>query len=319
MGKYINGMLHGGKKTKILLWTIVLLIAGALGLIVFSSLQHNLFLFILAIVLGMDALIISQTNTFSDVVLGGENSKIDIDLGIPEDVPDDEIFEHIDEDTLKKVMIAYKVKKDHRMVVIDESNKLKIHQCPAYIWVQHNRFNILVIEREPRKIDFPISSLSYIQYKPKVSVRVDNEYKLFRKDTVIKRAFSKYLPDYHGEDVKYKNLYMVAGDISFTNNSIKHVMDLCPMEFRVQDRVTDSEENNRFFVNAYKAGILLKDNVLTIDKYKLRITNILEDMTESSITNKEFEKTMRDMLINRLVTEEFAVYYTNQRNKNNKK
>ena len=82
---------------------------------------------------------------------------------------------------------------------------------------------------------------------------------------------------------------------------------------------TEKFKDNMFFIRAYTNGIMLKDKAMDIGDYKAGITNVLENLTASDITNKEFEYTIMELLRNRLITEDFAVYYTGLRNKNNKK
>lgn len=48
---------------------------------------------------------------------------------------------------LRKTLHKYKVKNDHRMVLIDHCEKLSIFQTPAYIWVDGREFHILLIEQ----------------------------------------------------------------------------------------------------------------------------------------------------------------------------
>lgn len=318
MKKLINGMLYGSSKTKIFLWSMAILIIGGLSLVMASVLTSNFGLFIAALLLGVAALILSQTNTLRDSHTFSKNSiNNKIDLSALDNVPDNQIYNHIDEHLIEQILIAYKVKKDHRMVLIDRSDKFKISQCPAYIWVEKSTFNILLIEKEPRRITIPLSAITNITYDSRIPVYVDSEYLQFKKQSLIKTVFYQYLPDYYGNQQKYKNLYFICNDIGFTNNSIKQVMDLIYAEFKVEDDIT-KKNNNQYFIDSYQSRILLKDKIITISEYKSRITKTLEELSRSSISNSEFEKTITDMLANHLITDDFAVYYTGLRAKYSK-
>ncbi len=334
MKRILNSMIYGSKKTKLYLWSITILVAMAIGLIIVSGIQSRFSLFVVGLLFGVAALIVGQSMTLSDISIDGDedikakntvkkNSETklkDKGINISEEIPDEKVLENIDDDMLKKIMIKYKVKKDHRRVIVDRSKKLKIKECPAYIWVERKTFHLLLIEREPRCINIPLSSIDNLTYEAGVSVDVATEYLQFREDSLIKQVFGEFLPDYHEKNgTKYKNLYYLCKDIVFTNNSAKSIFDLTSVYLDVHDAMTEKFKGNMFFVRAYTNGIMLKDKAMDIGNYKTGITNILENLTASDITNKEFEYTIMELLRNRLITEDFAVYYTGLRNKNNKK
>ncbi len=319
MKKIINGMFHSSTRTKVFLWSMTILIIGGLSLIIISALTSNLWLFITALILGVLALILSQANTLQDVKISNNITNINnkIDLSALENVPENQIYSHIDENLIEQILIAYKVKKDHRMVIIDKSDRFKISQCPAYIWVEHGNLYLLLIEKEPRRISIPLSAIDYITYQANFPVYTDSEYLQFKKESLIKKVFYPFLPDYHGEQKIYKNLYYICKDIAFTNNSISQLMDLVCAEFKVEDALTKRNNTNQYFIECYQNGILLKDTVIPIDVYKSKLTNILESLVKSTISDLEFGNTIKDMLTQRLITEDFAVYYTGLRTKHN--
>ncbi|MBR3833432.1 MAG: hypothetical protein IKJ73_03865 [Lachnospiraceae bacterium] len=220
---------------------------------------------------------------------------------------------------IKKTLHKYKVMKDHRMVIVDRCDRLHIYQTPAYVWIQDNQFHILLIEEEPRLLMVPIFRITEISYLKKQPADEENDYKLFKKSTILTDSFRPYLPDYNHSnkttDLKaYKNLYGIFQGIYFTNNSAKNLFDLLGVDFYVEDKVTTSNKVNIFFKEAYKANIKLRDNILDANGYAESITNILDDMAHSDISHIEFKDTLNLMTKNKLITDEYANHYMDVRN-----
>lgn len=233
----------------------------------------------------------------------------------------EESIKTFDRKKIKKVMHKYKVKRDYRMVMIDRSEKLQIHQTPAYIWVHGKEFHILLIEEEPRHLTMPIFKFREITYLKKQQANEDIDYAPYKGKSMLADLFRPYLPDYTHSTVMddltaYKNLYGIAPDIYFTNRSAANVFDLLSLEFRVDDKVTMSPKVNYYFKDAYKANIMLRDNVIDANGYADKISRILDGMAKSSISYNEFKETLNLMIKNKLITQEFAMYYMEVRDKN---
>lgn len=221
---------------------------------------------------------------------------------------------------IKKTLHKYKVKRDHRLVLVDRSDKFHIKQTPAYIWVSNSDFNILLIEQEPRHIILPLYNITEITYLKKQEVNADTDYPALHKKNLISDLFAPYLPDYTqstvvSDMVSYKNLYGIEPGIYFTNNSAKQLFDLLAVEFRVDDKVTTSTKVNRYFKDTYKASILLRDNVIDAVGYADKISRILDDMARSTLSYNEFKETLNLMMKNKLITQEFAMHYMEVRDK----
>lgn len=228
----------------------------------------------------------------------------------------DDTADTYDRKKIKKTLHKYKVRRDHRLVLVDFSKKYMIKQCPAYIWVADNKFNILLLEEETRHLLIPLGRIREITYLKKQSANVDTDYPLFHKKNMLTNLFRPYLPDYTYNTVasdmnSYKNLYGIAGGIYFTNKSAKNLFDLLGVEFRVDDKVTMSNKVNIFFKDAYKANILLRDSVLDANGYADSIANTLDNMARSTIGYNEFKETLNLMVRNKLITQEFAMHYMN--------
>lgn len=221
---------------------------------------------------------------------------------------------------LRKTLHKYRVKSDHRMVLIDHCEKLSIFQTAAYIWVDGKEFHILLIEHEPRHLLFPVFSLKEITYLKRQPANVDVDYAAFKGRSMLAELFRPYLPDYSHSTVvddltAYKNLYGVGPGIYFTNRSAANLFDILGLDFHVEDKVTCSNKVNTFFKDTYKANIMLRDNVFDANCYADRISNILDDMARSAISYNEFKDTLNLMVKNKLITQEFAMYYMEVRDK----
>ena len=222
---------------------------------------------------------------------------------------------------VKKLLRKYKVKRDHRLVLIDQCEKYSIYQTPAYMWVADKMLHLLLIEKEPRHLIIPTYNIHELTYLKKQLANEDIDYAALKGKSVLADLFRPYLPDYTHSTVvddlsAYKNLYGIGPGIYFTNRSASSLLDLLAVEFVVVDKVTTSNKANVYFKDAYKSYILLRDNVVDANGYADRISRILDSMAHSAISYEEFKDTLNLMQKNKLITEEFALYYMGVRDKN---
>lgn len=219
-----------------------------------------------------------------------------------------------DRKKVKKTLHKFKVRREHRMIFVDHSDKLQVKQTPAYIWVEKKEFHLLLIEQEPRHITIPLYQIKNITYLKKQPANEDIDYAAYKGSSVLADMFRSYLPDYLHSTVvddlsAYKNLYGIGNDIYVTNRSASALFDLLGVEFQVDDRVTMSNKVNIYFKEAYKSNILLRDNVIDANGYADRISKTLDNLAHSTISYAEFKDTLNLMIRNKLITQEFASYY----------
>ena len=219
-----------------------------------------------------------------------------------------------DRKKVKKTLHKFKVRREHRMIFVDRSEKLKANQTPAYVWVEKKDFHLLLIEQEPRHITIPLYQIKNITYLKKQPANEDIDYAAYKGSSVLADMFRPYLPDYSHSTVvddlsAYKNLYGIGNDIYVTNRSASALFDLLGVEFQVDDRVTMSNKVNIYFKEAYKSNILLRDNVIDANGYADRISKTLDNLAHSTISYAEFKDTLNLMIRNKLITQEFASYY----------
>ncbi|MBQ9234504.1 MAG: hypothetical protein IJ167_10805, partial [Lachnospiraceae bacterium] len=238
-------------------------------------------------------------------------------------VPEPLTAETVKQYTVKKIrktLHKYKVKRDHKLAIIDRCETFNISQTPAYIWVDGNDFHMLLIEQEPRHLVLSTFKVGRIKYLKKQPVNINTDYEAFNTKSMVTELFRPYLPDYNQSNVDsdlnyYKNLYGIGPGIYFTNNSAKQLINFFGFGMDVDDKVTESKRVNLYFKDAYKANIMVRDNVLDANGYADRISSILEEMAASNLSYNEFKETLNLMIKNKFITKEFGMYYMEVRDK----
>ena len=230
--------------------------------------------------------------------------------------PDTDDEKDYSEKEIKKLFYTYKVKKNHRPVLIDSSKKYRIKQCPAYIWTHQGQFHILLLEKEARKLSLPLSEVQKMYYEKAVPANQKKEYDcLVEGPGIVSMVFSEYRPVYQSiikdkRQVEVKNLYRIGEDIRFTAPSARELLELLQPEFVVDDEIMKSDDFNQYFKNVYKQKILLNDGALNMNQYQSRIKSILQKLAEAPITPAAFRMTLSEMVGRGLISNEYVSYYT---------
>ncbi|MDO5156033.1 MAG: hypothetical protein Q4D51_08705 [Eubacteriales bacterium] len=364
MGRVWNALRYGDFETRKSIGGVIFFCLLGIILIIVSGFSGQFYLFIMGMLAGVVALILSQSFTLVDddfvaevdqegkketvksvsVVKNGvssstksqnsEKQKEDKEeekkgmqrmrpgreqreRGVAVEVTD---FSGINQQVLKKIKRKYHVKKDHRPIMIDNSQTYNIKECPAFIWRVHSKVNLLLLEKEPRRIRISRDMISCVEYVPKVRANREKEYLAFQKENLITSVFEGYLPDYlnanAGEgNLKYKNLYQIYPDIQISNRSIYQVMDLLCIDFVPKDRLTESDKVNQYFKRIYAANILYKDRVYSITEYKDLVEKVLEEMCYMDMPYREFAMTLENLVKARFISDEYADHYTDVRSR----
>lgn len=359
MKKIWNGLRYGDTETRKCIGSVIGFSLAAVVGIVAAGLRGQLWLFAIAMIFGVIAIVISQTFTLEDEdfvaevnrsgeketvravmaqkntreavtteetenntgVAGRNDDRTDAKPHAAEDKEKEiDIYQHYDQHVLRKVKRKYRVKKDHRPILVDESKTYRIRECPAFIWRVHNKVYLLLLEKEPRKICISRDLIRNMGYRPGVKVNMEEEYPVFRKENLITGVFREFLPDYMDSKIKNdplrtKNLYTIYPDIMLTNRCAYEVMDLLCLHFMPKDKITDNERLNGFFKRIYAANILYRDRVYSILEYKNSIEKTLHDLCYAEMTDKEFEATLEQLLRGRLISGEYADHYRELRYK----
>ena len=232
MRKIWNGLRYGDFQTRKSIGSVIGFSVAAAVCIVIAGLRGQIMLFVVAMILAVIAIIISQTFTLEDedfvaeVNHQGEKESVRAVMaqkksaaarrnahGTEPGHMEDEISEHMtdkqkerrekentyqrySEQELKRVKRRYHVRKDHRPIMIDYSKSYRIKECPAFIWRVHNKVYLLLIEKEPRRICISRDLIRHMGYQPGVRVNMEDEYVAFRKENLVTNVFREYLPDY---------------------------------------------------------------------------------------------------------------------------
>ncbi|MBR1866022.1 MAG: hypothetical protein IJ801_05900 [Lachnospiraceae bacterium] len=357
MKKIWNSLRYGDATTRKCIGSVILFSVLGIVLIIVAGLTGHFNLFMIGMIAGVVAIIISQTFTLVDddyVAEVDQKGKKDTVRAMSaqrssnekkehkqsESVPqeerqesaaaqeeqlkdesrDEKRFAYYNEQVMKKIKRKYRLKKDHRPIIIDSSASYRIRECPAFIWRAHDRVYILLLEKEPRKISISREMIRHMDYVPNVPGDRTQEYIAFRKESMITRVFEEYLPDYvlskeRNSNTRHKNLYMIYPDIRISNRSASQVLDLLCLNFMPQDKITKSDKINGFFKRIYAGQILYRDHVYSITEYKQMVEKVLTEMCYADMPEREFVITLENLVRGQLISQEYADYYSRQREK----
>lgn len=225
-----------------------------------------------------------------------------------------------DEVKLKKIMVAYKVKKHHVPVMIDMCSAEKIVQSPAYLWKDTNYLYFLVLEKEPRLIKSRLSESDVIHIRRGMSARPMEEYSDMNEPSVVSMIFGSLLPKYYKKDtgayrVDYrKNLYSAAPGIWCTSTSVKNILKILPECFVLDDGKIDGE--SIYYQEIYIARILYWDGVYSGEKYKGKVLDVLTNLAKSDLANHTVQEYLTVMMLKGLIPQEYADYvWTKRKNR----
>lgn len=235
-----------------------------------------------------------------------------------DEIQDINRYEKYNQKMMKRVKRKYHIKRDHRPIIIDSSEKYQIKQCPAFIWRAHDKVFLLLLEKEPRRITISRELIHNMGYLPGVKVDREKEYVAFQKENLVTQVFSEYLPDYHdakvkNDPLKVKNLYTIYPDICITNRSAFQVKDLLLLNCMPQDKITQSDMLNGFFKRIYAANIMFKDKIYTITEYKEEVEQTLKEMCYAEIPRREYVLTLENLYKARLISKQYIQHYTAMR------
>lgn len=329
MKKLLNSLLYGSSKTKSYLWTLLIVGMGIIGVFIAGFVKAEGVLLALGVFLTGLEMVVLQSMSFHEIIKEGEEGiahrrkLLDPKTGPvkpdaleepkqEEDEKEETYLDQYDEAAIKKVLLAYKVKKEHKKIMIDHSSHFSIVQCPAFIWKDKKCLQLLLLEDKPRIIKLPLEKMKAIGYA-KMQEASPKDYAAFQKNGFASRLFFEFLPKTYelsaGGERLYKNLYVIAPDIRITNTSAKNAFDLLEIDFYISDKTTNSPNYDDYFKMAYKASILWKDEVIDTNEYKEKIKILLSSLATENISDEAFEESLRQLVKHKLITKDYAEYY----------
>lgn len=342
MGKLYNSLRYGSSRTKRYIWIMLVCTIASAGLLLYAIWKASLLAGGIGLFLGIMLLVVYQSTTFQEVQLGQKGKK---EQKVKKDTPEEsrekreapEVrskeetvertekkqeetvqsetrnLDHYGEREIKQLLIKYKVKKEHRHVLIDQGQPYRISQCPAYIWRDRQNLCLLLLEEEPRSIKIPANGIFYIGYEKGIPVKKE-DYSEFQGTSLVAAAFAPLLPRCYdtvqdGKAQLRKNLFTIKPGIKVTNYSARALFDLLEVDFRVEDEVTRSTGYDDYYKMVYQENILWKNEVISAKEYQSRIKVILLALAQENISQTAYLERLEQMVRSHFITEEYAVYY----------
>ncbi len=214
----------------------------------------------------------------------------------------------------KKLLIEYKVKQDHVLILIDSCEKERIFECPAILWKDKTMAYILLLEAEPRMIKFNMYDYNEMHIRAAVEADPKHEYKDFKTPTYIGKLFSPLLPNYTTTEEHAgrkatcrKALYGIGPDIFCTSNSVKNIIKVLSLNMVLTESRIQRNSYSDWFKRIYISRLMFRDNIFSAQDYQAQVTGILDEMAEKA-TNDDFTTSLNQMLLGGLIPQEYADY-----------
>lgn len=336
-------MFYGSSKTKLYLWTIVIVSVISIGCFGAAIFGAGLNFVYIAFGGSIFAIAYSQLGVFRDV--NKEIKKGNVSHNVKRKVQDkdnvhdaaninkkkkleeivsDNEYNQYTEENIKKYLVAYKVKKQSFLVIIDSSEKYHIKNCPAYVWADKKYLYFLLLEKKVRTIAIPRTETAVLRYEKGAMVTDLEEYKKLKESFFLGSLFRRFIPEYYrtmvnGFSTFKKNLFIVALDVKVSAPSVRGIMKITNCRLELDDSQLDRKRFSGYFEEAYKINLLLREEVYDAEEYKIKIKEILTGLAEHEEQIDVFRNTLSSMLQYRLISSEYAEYYMNYRYKLEKK
>ncbi len=341
--KIINSMFHGNLKTKIFLWSVVLMAASAIFLLMAGIILGNVFLGFGGVVIGLAGLITSQSVSLNDLQRAKKKKKKkdkkDKEKMQEEPSPgrDSEEEEFVQEERskkekdrekakylssmndkkLKKIMQEHKVNQIHVKVMIDSYPAKDIEQAPAFMWRTDTMLHFMTLTGQAEEFEVPLEDIKGFLLVKNVAANPDKDYAFFQYSGFISKMFQPYLPEYFettndGQLETKKSTFRIEPGIYLTNSSVANLRKvLLPgVAFLVDDQVIASTRFNEYFKELYRSSLLCKNMVITLDEYREQIPKTLDALLDAPISGTEFVNTIYDLNKYRLISKNDVVTYT---------
>lgn len=344
MNRIINTMFHGSLRAKVFLWSVFVMILATVLLGVFAAVMESAVFGIGALVCGICALITSQSVSLSELEKGrrrknktkkektvkekrngsdraNKQKQEEIDNGAPMDSREREkakarYIASMNDKKMKQLMKEHKIKQKHIFVMIDSYPKERISQVPAVMWRTDHHLHILAMDYHAIEFEFALEDIKGIYYQKGVAADPRTDYASFQYANFISKLYKPYLPEYRemtqdGALVHVKNVFTIEPGISFTNTSMKGILQiLTKVPLLVDDAVNTSKHFDEYFKEVYRYSILCKNGVYTLEEYREKMEGVLNELLVAPVTAKEFSKSLRDMNRYRLITSDYVMKYS---------
>jgi hypothetical protein len=350
MEKIINTMFHGSFKAKLFLWSVFVMILATVLMGVLAAVMGMASFGAGAVVCGLAALITSQSVSLQELNRktkkpakqknrqqktgknisgsgtgndpeGDHSLQQEIDEGAPVDSREKarakaRYLAAMNGKKLKQLMKDHKIKQQHIFVMIDSFPREDISQTPAVAWQTDTHLHLLILDSAAREFQIPFDDIKGIWYQNDVEADPETDYTAFQYANFISKMYRPYLPEYRevtreGKLGYVKNLFTIEPGISFTNTSVKGVLQILPKTpLIVDDAINTSHHFDEYFKEVYRYSILCKNDIYTLEEYRHKMEEVLEALLTAPITGQEFSKSLHDMNRYHLITSEYVAKYT---------
>ncbi|MCR5823082.1 MAG: hypothetical protein K6G60_01480 [Lachnospiraceae bacterium] len=229
-----------------------------------------------------------------------------------------------DQKRFKKILVEYKVKQDHELVLIDSCDREHIVECPAILWKDKTTAYLLLIEAEPRMIKYNLYDYNEMHIRAAVDADPKHEYRDFKESTFLGKLFSPLLPNYttiedkgtHKTTCK-KALYGIGPNIYCTSNSVKNIIKVLSLNMVLTESKIQKGSYTDWFKRIYISRLMYRDKIFSAPEYQAQVMGILDQMSEKA-TDTDFADSITQMLLGGLIPQEYAEYANFKRNNQNK-
>lgn len=331
--KLLNTLKYGNGKTKRKIYLMLGILVMGVVLILLALIFGNLMIGLAAfLVIFIDGLILFNTSFEQKSVSVQKKRKEKEDgpgalewiasekkekEGREEDRKKTNSLEQYDEKMLKKLFVAYKVKKHHVPVLIDLCSAEKIVQRPAYMWNDSSYLYFLVLDEEPRLLKSRLSESDAVHIRRGMTARPMEEYPEMNDKSVVSMIFGGLLPKYYTvESGPYrtehrKNMYSAAPGIWCSSGSVKNLMKILPGRFILDDGKIDDE--SIYYQEIYIARVMFYDGIYSAQEYKEKVLEVLGGLIRAEIAESVVWEYLNSMMVNGLIPREYADYVISKR------
>ena len=219
-----------------------------------------------------------------------------------------------DQKRYKQILVQYKVKQDHELILIDSCRSEQVFQCPAILWKDKTTAYILLIEAEPRMIKYNMYDYNEMHIRVAVDANPAHEYLNFKESTFLGKLFTPLLPNYTAVEDQYgrksiykKSLYGIGPDIYCTSNSVKNILKVLSLNMVLTESKIQKGSYSDWFKRIYISRLMYRDKIFSAPEYQAQVMGLLDQMAEKA-DDDDFSNSITQMLLGGLIPQEYAEY-----------